>query len=70
MKQDVMQEILEITEKIQKEFPELYKYLRETPMLTHGNDGDMTTDGFKDYLESLKTQLADFEKDKNKHDQV
>lgn len=67
MQQKLIAEILAITAKIQEEFPELYKNLRETPLSFSHTDKDTDTIAFKDYLESLKTQLADFEKAEHKN---
>lgn len=58
----VMKEILEITNKIQKNFPELYKLLGETPLFLNRQNSDITLKDYKQYAESLKTQLLEFEK--------
>lgn len=56
-------EIFAVTREIQLKHPELYKNLSETPLFLTENEaaGDLGTRDFKQYLESLKTQLADFE---------
>jgi len=58
----LMNEILEITTLIQREFPELYGHLSETPLFLSDNDREISTVDFEQYLESLKMQLAAFEK--------
>jgi hypothetical protein len=57
---ELINEIFVVTTKIQKEYPELYENLRETPLFIAENEKQISTADFEQYLESLKTQLADF----------
>ena len=59
---ELINEIFMVTTKIQKEYPELYENLQETPLFIAENEKDIGTADFEQYLESLKTQLADFRK--------
>jgi hypothetical protein len=60
--QKLLHEIFVTTSKIQKEYPELYENLRETPLFLNGTKYEITTVDFEQYLESLQTQLAVFRK--------
>ena len=60
--QKLLHEIFVTTSKIQKEYPELYENLRETPLFLNGVKYEITTVDFEQYLESLQTQLAVFRK--------
>lgn len=55
--QKLMNEILRATEKIQKEFPEHYRYLSETPLFLVENKNSISQLDFEHYLESLLMQL-------------
>jgi hypothetical protein len=57
---DLINDIFDITTKIQKEYPELYENLRETPLFISNKENDIINADFEQYLESLKTQLAIF----------
>ena len=57
---ELINEIFVVTTKIQKEYPELYENLRETPLFLTENETEIGSADFEQYLESLKTQLADF----------
>lgn len=57
----ISDEILVITTKIQKEFPELYKTLMETPLASSYKEAHTSKDSLKEYLESIKIQLAQFQ---------
>lgn len=59
--QKLMNEILRATEKIQKEFPEHYRYLSETPLFLFSNKNSVSQLDFEHYLASLVAQLAAFE---------
>lgn len=53
-----MQDIMLLTFEMESKYPELYKYLNETPMdLSETNDQKISTNDLKLYLETLKTQL-------------
>jgi hypothetical protein len=53
-----MQEIIQLTAEIETKYPELYKYLNETPLeLCETKEKKICTDDLKDYLETLKSQL-------------
>ncbi len=60
----LMNEILGVTTMIQKEFPELYVHLNETPLFLSNSIEGISLVDFEQYLESLKAQLATF---KNTH---
>lgn len=64
LQKELLDEIFETTRVIQKRFPELYKNLQETPLFLQENEpeNDLSTHDFRQYLESLKKQLATFEK--------
>lgn len=54
----LMQEIITITTEIETNYPELYKYLGETPLnLGEASDKAINTNDVKQYLETLKSQL-------------
>ncbi|HKC68524.1 MAG TPA: hypothetical protein VKG26_09850 [Bacteroidia bacterium] len=57
----LMQNIIELTTVIETKYPELYKYLDETP-LTIGKhpEKEINTADLKEYLQTLKTQLEDY----------
>lgn len=55
----LINEIFKVTATIQKEFPELYKLLNETPLYRLSNDHTGVPD-FETYLKSLKAQLEAF----------
>lgn len=54
----LMQEIIQLTGNIETNYPELYKYLEETPLSLTETDAKMVdTEDLKKYLETLKAQL-------------
>jgi hypothetical protein len=54
----LMQDIIQLTTEIETNYPELYKYLTETPlMLSEANSSEIHTTELKKYLETLKSQL-------------
>ncbi len=56
--QKLSQEIVEITLKIEQEYPELYQYLDETPVtIPNSGTSEMSTKNFSDYLDSLRQLL-------------
>ncbi len=57
----ISDQIFDITNKIQKEFPELYKILMETPLASSYKQENVSNDSLKEYLESIKIQLAQFQ---------
>ena len=62
VKKELMDEIFVLTTQIQKEFPELYVNLKETPLFMSGSEKDISTADFEQYHESLEMQLAVFRK--------
>ena len=54
----LMQEVIDLTTLIETKYPELYRYMDETP-LTIGKhpEKEITTEDLKSYLETLKAQL-------------
>jgi len=64
----LMQDIIRLTTKIETDYPELYKYLNETPLgLTYTPKEKISTEDLKQYLESLKTQLQHHIETHEKH---
>lgn len=56
--QALTQNIFDLTLKIEQEYPELYKYLDENPItISSGENINLTTKNFSDYLDSLKQIL-------------
>lgn len=54
----LMQDIIQLTTVIETHYPELYKYLSETPMsLGEVTEKKISTNDLKQYLETLKSQL-------------
>ena len=54
----LMQDIIQLTTVIETHYPELYKYLSETPIaLGETNQGKISSADLNQYLETLKTQL-------------
>lgn len=55
---NLMQEIIQLTTEIETKYPELYKYLSETPIsLCETGEKTICTDDLKEYLATLKSQL-------------
>lgn len=53
-----MQEIIQLTTEIETKYPELYKYLGETPLtLGEAKEKSISTHDLQEYLETLKAQL-------------
>ncbi|MGZ3864586.1 MAG: hypothetical protein ACXVPN_15335 [Bacteroidia bacterium] len=56
----LMQEVVDLTTKIETEYPELYKYLDETPLsLGQHPEKEVTVADLKNYLQTLREQLKD-----------
>jgi hypothetical protein len=54
----IMQEVVEITTEIETRYPELYKYLDETPFhICKTENKDVCKDDLEEYLLTLKDQL-------------
>ncbi len=60
--QNLTEEILNVTSKIQEKFPELYKLLHETPLFISYEYKGIRDIDLEQYLESLKIQFRTFEK--------
>jgi len=59
--QTLMLEIVELTTKIESDYPELYKYLDETPVsLGHSQGKEISTIDLEAYLTKLKTLLREY----------
>jgi hypothetical protein len=56
--QKLLNEILQVTAKIQMEFPERYRYLSETPLFMFDKQKGVSNADFEEYLASLVAQLA------------
>ncbi len=55
---ELMQEIILLTTKIETDYPELYQYLDETPFhICKTENKEICTDDLKQSLETLKVQL-------------
>jgi hypothetical protein len=54
----LLDDIARLTSNIETNYPELYKYLGETPLdLGESSPGKITTEDLENYLETLKDQL-------------
>lgn len=59
----LMQEVIKLTTLIETEYPELYKYLDETPLsMGLHPEKEVTIADLKIYLQTLKTQLEEYVK--------
>ena len=57
----IMEEVIKLTTRIETEYPELYKFLDETPMsIGKHPEKEVTIEDLKNYLETLKTQLQEY----------
>ena len=57
----LMQDIIELTTVIETKYPELYKFLDETPLIIGKHpEKEINTADLKDYLQTLKNQLEEF----------
>jgi hypothetical protein len=56
---EVMKEIIELTTKIEVKYPELYKYLDETPIaICRTPEKEICLTDLEGYLNTLKNQLS------------
>lgn len=56
----LMQEVISITSTIESDYPELYKYLDETPFkICETEKKEICVSDLKEYLQTLKEQLKD-----------
>lgn len=54
----IMNEIITLTTEIETKYPELYRYLEETPIhLCEGKEKVICSDDLEQYLETLRDQL-------------
>jgi hypothetical protein len=60
-KSSLTKKIFKITSEIQKEFPELYELLDETPLFFSFAGKNITSKDLRQYLISLRTQQKSFE---------
>jgi hypothetical protein len=58
----LMQKILDVTLEINKQFPELYKLLQETPLMSSTLESEISDEECKEYLETLQIELQFFTK--------
>jgi hypothetical protein len=57
----LMQNIIELTTVIETKYPELYKYLDETPLsIGKHPEKEISTIDLQSYLQTLKTLLEDY----------
>lgn len=61
-KAELEKDILNITMKIHREFPELSKFLKEMPENFSGENNQISTKDFKEYYESLEELIAEYSK--------
>lgn len=55
---NLMQEIIQLTTEIETKYPELYRFLGETPVdICDTPAKTICTEDLKEYLETLKSQL-------------
>lgn len=55
----LMQEIIQLTTLIETDYPELYKYLDETPItVCNTEEKTICSNDLEQYLETLKQQLS------------
>ena len=60
-KNEVIQEAIELTSEMKLSFPEIYKFLDETPLaISNGIDSEITTADFEQYLETLESQMLNY----------
>lgn len=62
---NLTRKILKVTVEIQKEFPELYELLNETPLFFSNKEIKITIKDLRQYLVSLRMQQKTFEKGSN-----
>ena len=56
-----MQEVIQLTTEIETNYPELYKYLNETPLsVGEAQNKTINTHDLKDYLATLREQLLHY----------
>ena len=58
----LMKEIIASTTRIQNEFPELYRFLIETPMFLTYKKNEISLIDFRQYLDILNEQIATIER--------
>ena len=57
----LMQEVVDLTTKIETEYPELYRYLDETPLdLGRHPEKEISVEDLKNYLTTLREQLKEY----------
>ena len=60
-KGELLNQIINITLRIERKNPELYKFLDETPLTINSKtNGEISMDVFEDYLDSLKQMLKEY----------
>lgn len=64
MKAKLLLEISNITQEIERDYPELYQYLDENPITIPSEDNLNVDDkSLKNYLETLKTMLKKYKEE-------
>lgn len=61
-RKELMRRIFNITELIQRQHPELYENLIETPLFLSSSETEITDKNYTEYLHSLRLQLITFNK--------
>lgn len=62
----ILTEISQISREIEENYPELQKYLNETPQTLSGDDnekGEMNEKALKEYLESLRSIVKKYKEE-------
>jgi len=68
---DLNEKILRITQEIQRDHPELYKYISEmTDTIPDEKNPELYTKALKDYYESLLSMVKRYEKEKAKSEKT
>jgi hypothetical protein len=63
----LMQDVIKLTTVIETKYPELYKFLDETPLIIRNHpEKEINTTDLKDYLQTLKNQLEEYVKTHHK----
>jgi hypothetical protein len=63
----LMQDIIELTTVMETKYPELYKFLDETPLIIGKHpEKEIDTTDLKSYLSTLKDQLEEYIKTHNR----
>jgi hypothetical protein len=60
-KDQLMQQAIQLTSEMEIKYPELYKFLDETPLfLSHRKDNKICNADFQEYIATLKVQMLNY----------